>query len=290
MEVKPFSELPLIKFFQHDLEKINMAFRLSNVIRKDVKNIRAAGDEVELSVKDFFASKLYPKYHVCDGHIVDSSLKVSPQYDLIICENSKNPVLFNLADKSELVYYEPVFAYAEIKKSLYADDLIEKFANNIERQNQELLRNSIPPKYIETGNTGILVESALTALPLRNPVLKFMFFVEGSKLSAKKLKSFLNKSDKKNLPNYIVFLDVGIVLNVNKKSLSNGNLKINLYPEYEVEESVWVILDLEDENNVLIYQYLLLIEHLNSCIVGTPDIRKYTHKLFDISLSNIHEL
>jgi hypothetical protein len=290
MEIKPFSELPLIKFFQHDLEKIKMAFRLSDVIRKDVKNIRAAGDEVEFAVKDFFNSKLYPKYHVCDGHIVDSSLKISPQYDLIVSENSKNPVLFNLADKSELVYFESVFAFAEIKKSLYSDDLIEKFSKTIERQNQELKRDEIPPNYIETGNTGIQVEDPLTSLPLRNPVLKFLFFVDGSRLDSAKVGKFLSETNNRFLPNYIVFLDIGIVLNVCKKSLDKGNIRINLYPEYETEENIWVLLDLDGENNVLIYQYLLLIEHLNSCLVGTPSVRKYTDKLFGITLSNFHKL
>lgn len=290
MEIRPFNELPLIKFFQHDLEKIKMAFRLSDVVRKDVKNIRAAGDEVEFAVKEFFLNKLSPKYHVCDGHIVDSNLKISPQYDLIISQNSKNPVLFNLADKSELVYYEPVFAFAEIKKSLYAGDLIEKFAKNIGRQNQELARDDISPNFIETGNTGIQVESPLTSLPLRNPILKFMFFLDGSKLNSVKLGEFLSSTDDKSLPNFIVFLDIGIVLNVCKESLENGDIRINLYPEYNAKEGIWVLLNLEEENSVLIYQYLLLIEHLNSCIVGTPNIRKYTRKLFGISLSNIHKL
>ena len=290
MEIKPFNELPLIRFFQHDLERIKMAFRLSDVIRKDVKNIRAAGDEVEFAVKDFFLNKLAPKYHVCDGHIVDSSLKISPQYDLIISENSKNPVLFNLADKSELVYYEPVFAFAEIKKSLYKEDLIKKFVNNVKRQNQELRREDIPSNYIETGNTGIQVESPLTSLPLRNPVLKFMFFIDGSNLDLRTVGKYLEETDNKVLPNFIVFLDTGIIINVCKKSLDRGNIMINLYPEFNTTEDVWVILDLEDENNVLIYQYLLLIEHLNSCVVGSPDVRQYTRKLFGISLSNIHKL
>src|SRR5688572_12556294 len=99
VEIKPFKTIPLAKYFQHDLEKIMMAYRLSHTIGSDLLNIRAAGDQVELAVKQFFIDKLFPKYHVCDGHIVDSNLKASPQFDIVISENSKNPVLFNLADK-----------------------------------------------------------------------------------------------------------------------------------------------------------------------------------------------
>lgn len=110
MDIEPFKKLPLEKYFQHDLEKIMMAFRLSNSIRADLNNIRAAGDEVELAVKNFFAEKLYPRYHTCDGHLVDNKLKVSPQFDIIISENSKNPVLFNLADKSQIVYFDSLLS------------------------------------------------------------------------------------------------------------------------------------------------------------------------------------
>ena len=290
MEIKPFNILPLIKFFQHDLEKIKMAFRLSDTIRKDVKNIRAAGDEVEFAVRDFFKNKLSPRYHVNDGHIVDENLKISPQYDVIVSENSKNPVLFNLADKSELLYYEPVFAYGEVKKSLYDDNLISAFTENVKRSSKELYREIIPSNFIETGSTGIQVESPLTELPLRNPILRFMFFVDGSSLNANKIGKFLKKTNDAYLPNYIVFLNVGIILNVCSESLKAGKISINLYPEFETKPTEWILLELDDENNVLIYQYLLLLEHLNNSIVGTPNVLMYTSNLFGISLSNIHKL
>jgi len=290
LEIKPFSKLPLIEFFQHDLEKINMAFRLSHIIRKDVKNIRAAGDEVELAVKEFFVRKLYPRYHVCDGHIVDSQLKISPQFDLIISENSKNPVLFNLADKSELIYYEPVFAYAEIKRSVYSDKLFTEFSKNIARMQSEMVREDLSPNFIETGNNGILSESPLTTLPKRNPILKFLFFVNSSSLNFSSLEKYLKDEDIKNLPNYIVLLDNGVIVNLNKKSYEEGKIRVNIYPEYEKEENFWALINLDSENNVLIYQYLLLLEHLNNTVVGTPEVLNYTHQLFDFSISNIHKI
>jgi len=290
MEIKPFSQLPLIKYFQHDLERIKMAFRLSDSIRQDAKDIRAAGDEVELTVRDFFISKLFPKYHICDGHIVDRNLKISPQFDIVICENSKNPVLFDLADKSQFIYYEPVLAFAEVKRSFYSPDLVEKFSINLERFKAEMIREPISANHIQTGNTGIEVEEPLTSLPLRNPILSFMIFVDGSKLNSDKIGKYLNDRDNSCLPNYIVFLDIGIIVNVCKDSLDKGEIKINLYPEYEASENIWVLLDLDDENNTLIYQYLLLIEHLNSTVVGIPEIRNYTKQLFGIGLTNVHKL
>lgn len=289
-EIRPFNTIPLIKYFQHDLEKIKMAFRLSDSIRGDLKNIRAAGDEVELAVKNFFQNKLFPKYHVCDGHIIDSSLKVSPQYDLIICENSKNPVLFNLSDKSELVYYETVYCYGEVKRSFYDKNIVEKFSENIKRTKGELSREKIDPNFLESSNSGFHIEQPLTYLPLRNPLLTFLFFVDTSATSFKDFSEVLTSFENRNLPNFIVLLDTGIIVNVNKKSFDDGKVKINLYPEFEKEENKWVLMDLGGENNVLTYQYMLVLEHLNNAIVSIPNLRNYTKNLFDFSITNFHEL
>lgn len=289
-KLKPFNKLPLLNFFQHDLERIHMAFRLSKTLRSDVGNIRAAGNEVEATVKDFYSRKLQPKYYVGDGHIVDSTLKISPQYDLIICENNKNPVLFSLTDKSELFFFEPVYCFAEIKRSFYSKKLLGEFSRNIARFKSELKRENVPPNFIETGSTGIMADTNLTTLPLRNPMLSFMFFVDSSELTMPFLKQYLAKTDKQHLPNFLVLLDQGIVVNLDKASLDSGFIKINLYPEFNKDESVWALMDLEGENNVLIYQYLLVIQHLNSTIVTTPNIQDYTGKLFSIDLSNITNL
>lgn len=289
-EIKPFNKLPIIKYFQHDLEKIKMAYRLSDSIRGDLKNIRAAGDQVELAVKQFFIDKLFPKYHVCDGHIVDRNLKASPQYDIIICENSKNPVLFNLADKSEIIFYETVFCFGEVKKSFYDKDLLIDFAENVKRTKLELIRDEIPSNFIECANSGFHVEEALTTLPYRNPLLSFMLFINSSGVSFPKLSEMLNDIENKNCPNFITFLDAGIIININKADFEKGKITINLYPEFEKEESIWVLMDLQGENNVLTYHYLLIVEHLNNSIVSIPNLRDYTRNIFDFSFSNFHKI
>lgn len=289
-EIKPFTTLTLSKFFQHDLEKIMMAFRLSGSIQTELKNIRAAGNEVELSIKNFFFEKLFPKYHVSDGHIVDRNLKVSPQYDVIISENSKNPNLFTLADRSEMVYFETVYCFGEVKKSFYSDDLVEAFSYNIKRTKLELQRENIDPKFIETGSSGFLVEQSLTMLPMRNPLLTFMIFVNSSNLNATKLGSFLASTSNAELPNYIVLLDKGVIVNVDENKLNQQRLKINLYPEFETENNTWVLISFDEEQKTLIYQYMLLLEHLNNSILATPNLRAYTSKLFNLSLQNISKL
>lgn len=289
-DIKPFSRLPIYKYFQHDLEKIKMAYRLSDTILKDLKNIRASGDEVELAVKNFFVDKLFPKYHVCDGHIVDNTLKVSPQFDVIICENSKNPILFNLADKSEVVYYESVYCFGEVKKSFYDKNIIEEFAENIKRCKAELTRKEIAPNFIECANSGFHIEEPVTDLPFRNTLLSFLFFVDTRSVKSSAINETINKIGNKNLPNFIVFLDQGIILNVNKAAFNDRRIKINLYPEFEKEENIWVLMHMQNENDVLAYQYLLILEHLNNTIVSVPNLREYTKNIFDFSFSNFHPL
>ena len=289
-DIKPFNKIPIHKYFQHDLEKIKMAFRLSDSILKDLKNIRAAGDQVELAVKDFFVEKLYPKYHVCDGHIADHTLKVSPQFDIIISENSKNPVLFNLADKSEIVFYEPVYCFGEVKKSFYDKDILVDFSENIKRCKLELKREKIPPNFIECSNAGFQIEEPVTDLPYRNPILSFLFFIDTRAVNTSSISDFLKSTKNEYVPNFIVFLDQGIILNVNKKDFDNNKIKINLYPEFEKDENIWVLMNIENENDVLTYQYLLIMEHLNNAVVTTPNIKDYTRNIFDFSISNFHKI
>ncbi len=87
-----------------------------------------------------------------------------------------------------------------------------------------------------------------------------------------------------------MLLDSGIIINVNKKDFDSGKITINLYPEFEKDENIWVLMDLNGENNVLTYQYMLILEHLNAAIVSIPNLKEYTENLFDFSFTNFHKL
>ena len=58
------------------------------------KNIDAAGDEVEIAVRDLLRRKLGSNYYVGHGHIIDQNLQVSPQLDVIIADASVIPSIF----------------------------------------------------------------------------------------------------------------------------------------------------------------------------------------------------
>lgn len=73
-KIKEFKKLGITKYFLRDFEKIQSAFRLSSSLHSELKDTRACGDEVEIAVRNFFKEHLFPKYHICDGHIIDKNL------------------------------------------------------------------------------------------------------------------------------------------------------------------------------------------------------------------------
>lgn len=65
-------------FFQQDAEDIFSARKKGKAVHK-TSNIDAAGDEIELPIKEIIRKKLPQQYYVGQGHIVDSNLNTSGQ-------------------------------------------------------------------------------------------------------------------------------------------------------------------------------------------------------------------
>lgn len=290
--MKNFKDLNINEFFKIDSEKIGMASRLSNCIHKGLNNIRSAGDEVEISVRDFFRNRLLSKYHVGTGHIIDSHQKVSQQLDIIVSDEHKNPVFCELADKTELFYYEPVYAYAEVKKSYYQEDLLDQFCNNLESFKHNMSREDVPKDAIACDVETIAIGQPMTTNPRRNMLFTFMFFVStGSKMNYPRFREKIKLHENCYLPNMIVFLDYGVVINIDRKSYEKGEFKVNVYPETKTKEnSLWVCLTSENQEQNLTISFMILQEHLNNTIVGKPNILDYTTKIFNIDINNIEVL
>ncbi len=171
--------------------------------------------------------------------------------------------------------------------TLYSDDLIPNFITQIKNTKGILKRDSISPNFIETTNSGFYVKENLTNYPLRNRLLFFMFIGESSKLSFSKIKKIADETELANMPNFIVFLDQGLLVNIDEKAYKEfGLIKINLYPEYETG-GIWTFLSIDDPEKVLMFQYLLLVEHLNETIVSVPDLSAYTKEIFNFNNQDI---
>lgn len=283
-------QLSIKDFFWLDVQKIKSACKQADIIRGDAKNVRTAGDEVEITLRNFFKEKLAPKYDVTTGHVVDHNLKVSPQLDVIIADSIKSPVLATLTDKTQHVFYETVYAIGEVKKSWYDDTLLEKFSSTIKTIKTELERDDIGKDILECGDNQLKIKGEVTSNPRRNMLFSFMLFAEKS-VNLKKITNTINATPNEFLPNVIVFIEGGVVVNVNKSMLAQNKVEINLYPELVTkDDGEWIFIGLDEENQRLTYLYLLLLEHLKKTIVATPDIQSYTKKLISIEPSDIRQL
>ena len=283
-------QLSINDFFWLDVQKIKNACKQAKIIHGQANNIRSSGDEVEITMRDFFKEKLAPKYDVTTGHVVDHNLKVSPQLDVIIADSIKSPVLATLTDKTQHVFYETVYAIGEVKKSWYDDSLLEKFSSTIKTIKTELERDDIGKDILECGDNQLKIKGEVTSNPRRNMLFSFMLFAEKS-VSLKKITNTINVTPNEFLPNVIVFIEGGVVVNVNKSMLAQNKVEINLYPELVTkDDGEWIFIGLDEENQRLTYLYLLLLEHLKQTIVATPDIQSYTKKLISIEPSDIRQL
>lgn len=283
-------QLSIKDFFWQDVLKIQNACKQSDIIRGQAKNIRTAGDEVEIVVREIFKEKLAPKYYVTTGHVVDKELHVSPQLDLIIADNIKSPVLVTLSDNTQHVFYETVFGYGEVKKSWYKDSLLDDFSENLKTIKMTLVRDDVAANILECGDNQLRVKNKVTGNPRRNMLFTFMFFAEGT-ANLKKISETLNEADNADLPNMMVFMGAGVIVNVNKEKYKLNQIEINLYPELVGKKNgIWVYIGMSEPNQVLTYAYMLLLEHLKQTIVVTPDIQSYTNKLLTIETSDIRTL
>ena len=281
--ITPFKKLEMHEFYRHDLEKILMASRLAGAIQRDEKDTRTCGDEVEIAVREFFKSKLQPKYHVSDGHIIDKELNVSQQIDIIISDAMKNPVFDTHANGSELVFYDSVYAYGEVKKSYYEPDILQKTSENLKRFKQTMKREPIGANVLECSNDLLMLKQTMVDNPQRNMLFVFLFVVDSKGANLDKIKEELCATPNSELPNIIVFLDTGIYLNVKKSSLQAGQRPvINLYPNDGDTDQEWRLLTFDNPSGVLNYAHLLLQEHLRTSIVKAPDFLEYSDYIFKV--------
>lgn len=290
--INPFTILTLDDFYWQDATHIEQACDLADSIQNDLKDIRAGGNEVEIAVRSFFKKKLKHKYHVTNGHIIDANLRVSPQLDIIIADDIKTPVLDTLADQTDLVFYESVYAYGEVKKSFYSKDLLNMFSNNMQRIKKQLKREDVPANTIECSIDNIQVKNNMTTADKRNILFSFMFFARHEGVDLKQLGEELNQTPNEYLPNMLVFMDYAVIVNI-KRDLweSKNELNINLYPELaDNGDNMWVAIPWHEKSKVLGFAYLLLVEHLNCSIVSKPEIRNYSSKMFPIDRYSITSL
>jgi hypothetical protein len=240
-------------------------------------DIRASGNEVECAVRQVIADRLPWRYRTTHGHVLDYQSAVSPQIDVIISENLSSKSLFETSDGTEYVPYEAVYAIGEVKSTFYRSQ-----------------------KPIQAFSQTIRALSAMTRQTgLAHSVLKFMFFAKANDFTVAALEEFYRETPRADLPNFVCFLDLGVI--VYSKFGQNG------YGEpvpmwYHLASSAsapnsgaekWSLIKWGKEPvrsaTVLMFLHLSLIQHLQQCGVAVPNLYPYLALALDVDGGEIFE-
>jgi len=288
---KDFRKISIDTFFNFEAESLDIAHNQVKLIH-NTGDIPSAGNQIEIAVRNFFRKKLPEKYYISNGHIVDTTLKASPQLDLIIADNFKTPILYKTYDDTEYLTYESVYSYAEIKSSWDKRHLTD-FITTATRFEKFLCREKVSPNYIDTGGKGIELDVPTTKNPFKNPLLSFMFIANSDAFSFEHITETYRETNWAFLPNILCLFDKGIIVNVKKSSLDKGEFKINLYPEFvksNQDENEWVLVEYDKKRSTLGTLYYIILEHLNTCVLGFPNMLNYMQQVFEIKPDKIEFL
>jgi hypothetical protein len=252
------------------------------------KDIRAAGNEVEVAVRDYLARTLPAKFHVAHGHLIDSAGAVSPQQDIIISDNTLLPTLMRARDGTEYVPFDSTYAFGEVKSTYrHSDEPIQKFSSSIQKIKSGLIR----PDLVNTAFGGeikgdTLLFDAVHASPnrIQNPLFTFMVFVDKGDFDCEKMKNFFAATSNTYLPNIIVFLNAGVII---AADFTERGFSFNRYPELHPERGASRYFSpihgtegSTPEGNHLAFLYYALILHLAESRIENSFSAKYFEKSF----------
>ncbi len=283
---KDFRKISIDTFFNFEADGIDIAQSQVKLIH-NTGDIPASGSQLEIAIRNFFKKKLPEKYYISNGHIIDTSLSTSPQLDLIIADNFRTPILYKTFDETEYLTYESIYGYAEIKSS-WAQKYMEDFVTTKERIYKFLTRENIDPKFIDAGGKGLMLNVPTTSYEYKNPLFSFMFVGDSKSFSYEHIRDFYKNSDWKFLPNILCLYDKGVIVNINKSDLNKKVFKVNLYPEFvDPADNEWILVKFDKKRNALGTLYYVVLEHLNTCVLGSPNMLEYMQNIFSINADDI---
>lgn len=285
---RDFRKISIDTFFNFEAEGLDIALSQVKYIH-NTGDIPSSGSHLEVALRAFFKKKLPNKYYISNGHIIDANLSVSPQLDLIIADNFRTPILYKTFDETEYITYESVYAYAEIKSS-WDKKYIEDFIITKKRMYSFLNRQPTDPKFLDAGGKGIMLNVPTTTYDYKNPLFSFMFIGSSSSFTFEHIKDLYLNTEWRHLPNIICLFDRGLIVNIDKSKLDNKIFKLNLYPEFlnsSRDNNEWIFLKFDKKRSSLGTLFYMTLEHLNTCVLGSPDMLNYMQNIFEINPENI---
>ncbi len=278
------STLNLAGIFKSDAEALQRA--REEAIRIHPTDIRAAGNQVEQSVRDYLKRMLPPRYYVTSGHLIDSSNLVSPQLDVIIADNFSLPSLLTTKDGTEYVPVTSVYAIGEVKSTYYQSERYYEKLHDVLQQISGMDR----PLVENTFHGGLKDSTSMNDIVLASPnkylnsLYAFLLCIDGGDFEFGKVMTLLSSVDPSLLPNMSVLLNKGIIC-YGKMDGQEG-ISIHKYPvEVAQSDYDWFFAEgAETEGGSipgthLAALYGALIEHLSNSHLEPPNAYRYTAKM-----------
>jgi len=275
MDIK---SLKLDEVYQVEAERISEAARRKESIIHSSGDVRAAGDEVEQTVRDVIAGRLPIRYRTTHGHILDYTGKVSPQLDVIITDNLSSKSLFATSNGTEYAPFESVYAIGEIKSAYdKSKKPIQSFSSTISKIQTDLTR-------LRTS---------------KHPILSFMVFASSKEFSVEDVSSFYLETPVTQLPSFVCLLEQGTIL---RGRFLRNDLNEPVFTQYYPcpaidakgdENDRWSIIHWCDEprraGGNLMFLHLALSEHLLRCAPSVLNLETYLMKSLNWNTGVIFE-
>lgn len=279
--------LDLARVIQQDAASLRAAREKAMTVHPS--DIRAAGNEVEDSVRDYFRRVLPQPYYVTSGHLIDSNHQVSSQIDVIITDASNLPSLYTTSDGTEYIPITSVYAIGEVKSTYYKSkrhfEQMKKALATILAMDRPLVRNTAFGGEIRDDTTirDIVLESRNRFL---NHLFSFLFCVDAGDFAFEDVAGYLQSTDPSLVPNVTVLLDKGIM--TRSKLNADGRCEFHRYPaEAPSPEYDWAFGENLEEGSSLAALYGMLIAHLTNSHLEPANAYSYTDKLLTFRRSTL---
>ena len=253
-------------------------------------DIKAAGNEVEDAVRDYFRRVLPQPFYVTSGHLIDSKHELSSQIDVIIADASNLPSLYTARDGTEYIPITSVYAIGEVKSTYFKSkryfDQMKKALAKILEMGRPLVKNTAFGGELRDDTT--IRDMALGSNNrFLNHLFSFLFCVDAGDFAFEDVTAHLKSTDPSLVPNVTVLLDKGMIMR--SQLNADGSCGYHRYPtEAPSPEYDWMFAESVKEGSNLAVLYGMLIDHLNNSHLEPANAYSYTDKLLTFRRSTMH--
>ena len=247
-------------------------------------DIRAAGNEVEIAVRDYLRRMLPPRWYVTSGHLIDPAGKISPQLDVIIADNFNLPSLLTTKDGTEYIPITSTLAIGEVKSAYrHSEHPYERFSEVLQGIHEEMHRPLIENTAYPEVNRNSAIEDLIINSPNKylNHLFSFLLIVDSGDFGFDKIKAILTGTDVRSLPNVATFLDSGMVV-YGYINTASQRFDFHKYPmETEDGKYKWCFIQGggttqgSSQGTHLAFWYAQLIAHLSHSNTGQANAYPY---------------